>query len=58
MTIEKFIETNRQLIINHIKKIIPAHELKTQLDNEGLRLWVLNDAALYELAKQKGVKFD
>ena len=54
MTLQEFIEKYTFRIDTYIKVVCP--NIGEKLDDEERELWIRNDAALYALAEEKGVK--
>lgn len=54
MTIKAFIRAHRADIDSHVRKALRRPDY--ELTDEERRLWLLNDEALYNWARSKGVR--
>lgn len=52
MTLEEFINKNRELIKKHIRKELKGWQ---SLSQEDIELWIANDQFLYNAALESGV---
>ncbi len=54
MRLDKYIQANKEELDSAIKSRVKNSGFK--IDNEERRLWILNDEAMYNAARQAGVK--
>ena len=52
MTLRQFIKENKEELTECIKRVVP----NCRINNEEIRLWILNDEGLYRWARSQGVK--